>query len=877
MKGKRMKRIVWMSIVMICLMIGQAYAMDISRIEVNQALGYQKDNRLNFVAGKDTVIRAFLSEAVVVNAAQTWAKVNKDGTQVVQLEPKSSEGAVNVVDFLCPSREACGNWAAGTYTFEVSVNNAVKKEPADGSSNSYVFKARRPLNVLAVAIKGNFGGTVKTVDGDKWKTMWKFMASVYPTSIRWEVRNELDISGIDLNTESGLNSAMEALSNMNPTHCSANKNAEGCYNAIVGFLPELLYPGTDKRLQGLSNGIINLVVAGDEDAPATIAHEIGHTFGLGDTYDDPMSSLKCSVNPAPDGFKGRDMDTGEPTSCKAGRVALEGTSSALIPAEQHPYETDGRGALGNMGCYMGSGGRMAQWWTTQDAYDHLFNQFAPISDASRSRRNSPQRLIEYYGYISKQNAVKLAPWHTFESTETVTDSQGKYMIVALDNKGAIVATSALDVKFYILTNPPREIDTAPFEGAIRFPEGTVKFQIRNGSAILKEIAVSANAPTVTLTDAPTNPDSKYTIRWLGSDKDGDKLSYTVEYNQDASNPNSEWMVLASDIEQTQWEEDFSKLPGGSHARIRITVSDGILTGYAESAEFTVPIKAPEVFIYDPEWGFAYEEGEDILLEADAFDLQDDWLPDDKLEWISNIGNKSGNTVIGKGSDLIADDLKPGIHTITVRATNKSGKSTVSKAILLSVGNQLNAPVLTVSVSGTTASASWTSIPNAKYKFYYKFDLNSDYTIVDVGNLTSIPSVVLPEGMIVYIAVQAYNNTALSNLSNLGYISIPVSSLNIGNVGSDLKISLPCAQYLGNQYQFDMNYSSADALRWNMNLSSFKQIQESSTACLAVGNDLKLKLKAGYAGSTYSFTLNYDPTYQAAPLSWKMDLSSWKTE
>ncbi|NJL59222.1 MAG: hypothetical protein HC887_05810 [Desulfobacteraceae bacterium] len=82
-----MKRIVWMSFVLICFMIGHAYALDISRIEINQALGVQKDNHLNFVAGKDTVVRAFLSEAIVVNAAQTWAKVNKDGTQVVQLEP----------------------------------------------------------------------------------------------------------------------------------------------------------------------------------------------------------------------------------------------------------------------------------------------------------------------------------------------------------------------------------------------------------------------------------------------------------------------------------------------------------------------------------------------------------------------------------------------------------------------------------------------------------------------------------------------------------------------------------------------------------------------------------------------------------------------
>ncbi|NJL59221.1 MAG: hypothetical protein HC887_05805 [Desulfobacteraceae bacterium] len=171
------------------------------------------------------------------------------------------------MDFLCPTRDACGNWAAGTYTFEVSVNNAVKKEPADGSTNSYVFKDRRPLKVLAIPIRGNFGGTLKTVGGDKWKTMWKFMAAVYPVGVsafKWEIREELDLSAdqYDLNTEAGLNNTMRALSNMNPSHCAANNNAEGCYNAVVGFLSELRWPGTDKVLQGMSSGIINLVVAG---------------------------------------------------------------------------------------------------------------------------------------------------------------------------------------------------------------------------------------------------------------------------------------------------------------------------------------------------------------------------------------------------------------------------------------------------------------------------------------------------------------------------------------------------------------------------------------------------------------------------------------
>ncbi|GEM_PF-5829612 len=85
-----MKRIVfksWLAVILLCMTIGSAYGLEIQKIEINQALGVQKDNHLYFVAGKDTVVRAFLSEEATITADQTWAKVSKDGTQVIQLAP----------------------------------------------------------------------------------------------------------------------------------------------------------------------------------------------------------------------------------------------------------------------------------------------------------------------------------------------------------------------------------------------------------------------------------------------------------------------------------------------------------------------------------------------------------------------------------------------------------------------------------------------------------------------------------------------------------------------------------------------------------------------------------------------------------------------
>src|SRR2546428_13699295 len=49
----------------------------VDRIEVNQAIGIQKNNALKFVAGKDTAVRAFLASAIAVDPAQTKADITR--------------------------------------------------------------------------------------------------------------------------------------------------------------------------------------------------------------------------------------------------------------------------------------------------------------------------------------------------------------------------------------------------------------------------------------------------------------------------------------------------------------------------------------------------------------------------------------------------------------------------------------------------------------------------------------------------------------------------------------------------------------------------------------------------------------------------------
>jgi hypothetical protein len=675
--------------------------MQITGIEVNQALGVQKDNHKYFVAGKNTVVRVFLSPGVTVVPANTWLNVSRDGKQAFKIYPKKTAVDVTAVDFLCKNMTSCGNWAAGSYTFEPYINGT-----AGTVSDPYVFSTGAKIRVLAVAIMANYGSAgIKSISDTKWKTMGDFMQKVYPLAedgLVWKIRETvLDASAASYNLEksdwTGCKKLSDTLANLIPAKCKTSPQSEGCYDVVMGFIKDSLTQDDGGGLAGYaylgSKAVV--AVAGDDDAPGTVAHEIAHQYGIGDTYDGATtSSIRCSVNPAPNEFKGRDWDKGLPegvvVSCTAGRPAstLEGKtkdkdnkpiiiSGAQVAASDHPYEIYGREVLLEKADFMSAGGAWQnQLWITKDSYDWLFRRLVKQEPGLEKKSMvlaapaTAMRFVSFSGTLSQTNTVEFNPWKSYLDTFTLGDSTGSLMVQAVNDAGGVLASTSFTVQFYMV-HPVRTLTKAPFEGVINFPASTVKFQVVKDGAVLAEMPVSANGPTISgvIPQTTTTLAGSYTITWTGNDQDGDKLLYTVEYNPDVTNESSAWMILADELETSSWTGDFSQLPGGNHAKIRVTAYDGVLYATGESAEFVVPFKKPEVFLDELAWGTVYNLGDDILLMAEAYDLQDGWLPDDKIRWTSDISGE-----LGYGSELIVEDLQAGRHTITVTATNSAGLS-----------------------------------------------------------------------------------------------------------------------------------------------------------------------------------------------------------
>ncbi|MFZ4438976.1 MAG: CFI-box-CTERM domain-containing protein [Syntrophales bacterium] len=673
--------------------------LQVTSIEVNQGLGVQKGTNKFYVAGKNTVVQAFLNQAVVIDTAKTYVNVSRPGKQDFKIYAKKADGnvsAVSTVDFLCKSMTTCENWAAGSYTFQPYINGT-----AGAASSSYEFKTGAGIRVLAVAVKANYGtGGTKSVSDAKWKKMGDFTQTVYPLAekdLKWTIREkEEDASAAEYNLEksdwSGCKKLSDKLENLIPAKCETSPQSAGCYDFVVGFIKESLTQDDGEGLAGYAytGGKSVVVVAGDDDAPGTVAHELAHQYGIGDTYDgDTTSSIRCSVNPAPDKFGGRDWDKGfpkgvvvhctdgRPASTLVGGINKKTINGAQVAAVDHPYEIIGRGVLTEMADFMSAGGASQnQMWITKDTWAWLFRrlvtQEAGLKKTTLALAASAtaERFASFSGSLSLTNTVKLNPWKSYTDTVTLGDSTGALQVQAVNAAGSVVASTAFTVQFFMVS-PPRDLTEAPFHGVINFPATTAKFQIVKDGAVLAEVPVSNNLPVVgnVTPKTATTLSGSYTITWTGSDSDGGNLTYTVEYNPDVTNTSSAWMVLADELETLFWTEDFGLLPGGNHAKIRVTVNDGVLSATAESAEFIVPFKKPEVFLDELPWGTVYNFGSDILLVGEAFDLQDEWLPDEKLKWTSSISGE-----LGYGSELIVSDLPIGNHTITLTATNSAGLS-----------------------------------------------------------------------------------------------------------------------------------------------------------------------------------------------------------
>lgn len=389
---------------------------------------------------------------------------------------------------------------------------------------------------------------------------------------------------------------------------------------------------------------------------AYAAHELGHTFGLCHASDDHgESSGGCTERdwPYPHGgigevgfdvYRMEALAPGTPSGTHAHDFMSYGGNDR----RNHPVE-----------------------WVSPLTWRWLFDQFRVRSRAREQFRQTqhPQPSLFVYGAIDPQTGAveKLFPIYRMElPADDDSTARGTYRLELRDRAGRLLLSRAFD---------PVPLEDDP-EGKARFQlvipahEEATRVVILRRDEVLATREASPTVPRVQLLSPQPGEmwdHGERVIRWQASDTDGDPLFHAVQYSADGG---ANWQTLAIDLTENQWVISPDELPGSSSGLIRVLTSDGFHTAVATlAAPLQVMRKPPRAFIIAPADGAILDPAQGIVLQAIGSDHEDGPLPDKSFVWKSD---RDG--LLGTGMRVDAVRLSPGVHRITLTATDSDGES-----------------------------------------------------------------------------------------------------------------------------------------------------------------------------------------------------------
>ncbi len=325
-----------------------------------------------------------------------------------------------------------------------------------------------------------------------------------------------------------------------------------------------------------------------------------------------------------------------------------------------------------------------------------FYQSTPVIEASGEELrevDQTNRLLVAGSIDPATNAVELQPLYVIPNAGDVEPRvPGDYTIVLRNAAGE-------QLQRYPFT--PEETEGGPLAQAIEqrpvallfiselvpYVDGTSMVDIEGPRGLLRRVSAGPNPPTVTVT-SPNGGEilsgNTITVTWTARDPDGDPLSFDVQYSPDNG---ATWEMVAQNITGTSIVLDSLNVVSGSQGLFRVWASDGIHTASDQSdAPFIVPNHAPTVRITNPITNTTIVLSQTLTLEAFAYDIDMGTVPDNQLQWISNIDG-----VLGNGATLSVATLRVGTHIITVRADDGVGGVTSASIQVTVVGDPTQAP------------------------------------------------------------------------------------------------------------------------------------------------------------------------------------------
>ena len=531
--------------------------------QVSQPIPVQVIPDVDMVKGKTTLIRipitftsVLSNDTITPNVTVYW-----NGTFVGQdLTTSFSYNETKNIDFWYVPQNVGNNLPISVMVSGTSANGI-----------NYTDSNSKSVNVVQTR---NFTLTFVSVDGptnfiDTAEDALNYINKLYPIKDDG-VKYAINISNMESGSGQGV--SYRLLSNIYKSTLIAGELPERAVGVVPdGWFSEKLGPGHE-NVKGYAKLLYHKSILVEEDSndfnDYVSAHELGHTYGLCDEYNETDWDRQNGIfnNLCYNG----DSDNDEILDS----VCIPGgcPTSSLEPLSGFPDSWP----LGNM---MGSTSNLFAW-IAKDSYEHIFNEFKHESPEFKDKR------VVISGIINKtSNTSTFDQFYTIGSGLAFNLSEyvsGSYSIEAYVNN-TLNYKFSFNVSFLDIFSGGETIENneTAFEFTLPYYTNLTRFVLKENNISKYEKNVSANIPNLTLISpigGQTYSNEEILVNWSASDIDpGTNLSYAVLFSSDNG---MNYRTLIFDYNSTWFNLSSNNLGDSDKYLIKVLATDGVNTNFS---------------------------------------------------------------------------------------------------------------------------------------------------------------------------------------------------------------------------------------------------------------------------------------------------------
>lgn len=671
-----------------------AFALDltVTKLEVTQAIQYLDnpdfpDNSLPLIRGRRTIVRMYIGVAgskvpvagvdgelrVFINGAEMagspFSPVNDPITAPLVPDREETDDTLNF------KFEVPGSGLPDSGTVDVDLVAEVNPDETVAESNflnntlslnDLSFECRRSPSIAYVPINYTFEGEadpentglpdpIKMLPGIGDDFLWHTYPIPDPPNYYQAPVPPIDWDEDVDNTINDLLTTLEAK------------------RILMVPMPDFLYgwlPGNPIAGNGWASG--NTAFGNTQDDPnrfqRTFAHEIGHLFGLDWAI---TGGVHYSETLAPDvGF-----DTGWPIY----EVVDEDDCDPPGAPQQGTKCRDLKG-------FMWAGKLTTEAWISAEMYTFLAEHELLESSCPGRQIFPPLPFRDFFfitgGFVRPGCEVVdccpkcpgpefLNPIYQLKVPAKLTpnNTRGTRRLELRDRTGK--ALFKLNFEVFEMADSEQKAGVTPFALVVPALRNVATVALLSEGKEVAQIKRSPNPPKVTLVSPKKGASlSEQTqIRWAASDADKDPLLFSLQYSPDAGKT---FVPLAVNLTKTEFLLDTSKIAGsrGKRGLLRVIATDGLNTTIGAVHSISVPKQKPPTVrivapVITPDQSLKHRKGSNLIMVGYGHDPEDGFLPEEALQWVSNINGK-----LGSGRILQTNRLSVGKHTISLTGTDR---------------------------------------------------------------------------------------------------------------------------------------------------------------------------------------------------------------